>query len=63
MPPKYGVITKAYTEKPKADDANTTLDLYVLSSNSVGNLVNASTALKNNLKTYLYIDLVISRKN
>jgi hypothetical protein len=53
MPPKYGVITKAYTEKPKADDANTTLDLYVLSSNSVGNLVNASTALKNNLKTYI----------
>ena len=53
MPPKYGVITKAYTEKPKADDANTTLDLYVLSSNSVGNLVNASTTLKNNLKTYI----------
>jgi hypothetical protein len=53
IPPKYGVITKAYTEKPKADDANTTLDLYVLSSNSVGNLVNASTALKNNLKTYI----------
>jgi hypothetical protein len=53
MSPKYGVISKAYTEKPKVDDANTTLDLYVLSQNSNGNLTNASTALKNNLKTYI----------
>ena len=53
MSPRYGVVAKAYTEKPKADDANTTLDLYVLTYNSVGNLANASTTLKNNLKTYI----------
>jgi hypothetical protein len=53
MSPKYGIVAKAYTEKPKADDANTTLDLYVLSYNSNGNLTNASTTLKNNLKTYI----------
>jgi hypothetical protein len=53
MSPRYGVVAKAYTEKPKADDANTTLDLYILTYNSAGNLVNASTTLKNNLKTYI----------
>jgi hypothetical protein len=53
MSPRYGVVAKAYTEKPKADDANTTLDLYVLTYNSVGNLTTASTTLKNNLKTYI----------
>jgi hypothetical protein len=53
MSPRYGVVAKAYTEKPKADDANTTLDLYILTYNSSGNLVNASTTLKNNLKTYI----------
>lgn len=53
MSPRYGIIAKAYAEKPKADDANTTLDLYVLSYNSNGNLTTASTTLKNNLKTYI----------
>jgi hypothetical protein len=53
MSPKYGVVAKAYVEKPKAEDANTTLDLYVLSYNSNGNLTTASTTLKNNLKTYI----------
>jgi hypothetical protein len=53
MSPRYGTVAKAYTEKPKADDANTTLDLYVLSYNSSGNLTTASTTLKNNLKTYI----------
>jgi hypothetical protein len=53
MSPRYGVVAKAYTEKPKADDANTTLDLYILTYNSVGNLVIASSTLKNNLKTYI----------
>lgn len=53
MPSRYGVIAKAYTEKPKADDANTTLDLYVLSYNSSGNLTTASSTLKSNLKTYI----------
>ena len=53
MSPRYGTVAKAYTEKPKADDANTTLDLYVLSYNSNGSLTTASTTLKNNLKTYI----------
>ena len=30
MPSKYGTIAKAFTQKPNADEANTTLDLYVL---------------------------------
>jgi hypothetical protein len=53
MSPRYGVVAKAYAEKPKADDANTTLDLYILSYNPNGNLTTASTTLKNNLKTYI----------
>jgi hypothetical protein len=53
MPPRFGVIAKAYTEKPKANSVNTTLDLYVLSYDSNSNLTTASTTLKNNLKTYI----------
>jgi hypothetical protein len=53
MSPRYGTVAKAYTEKPKADDANTTLNLYVLSYNSNGNLTTASSTLKNNIKTYV----------
>jgi len=53
MSPRYGTVAKAYTEKPKADDANTTLNLYVLSYNSNGSLTTASSTLKNNLKTYI----------
>lgn len=53
MSPKYGVIAKAFTQKPKANDSNTTLDLYVLTYDSNKNLVPASTSLKENLKTYL----------
>jgi len=53
MSPRYGIVAKAYTEKPKADDINTTLDLYILSYNSAGNLTIASNTLKNNLKTYI----------
>jgi hypothetical protein len=53
MPPKYGVVAKAYTEKPKIDDANTTLNLYVLTYNVDGNLTPAANTLKNNLKTYI----------
>ena len=53
MPAKYGKISKAYTQKPQADEANTTLDLYVLTDNINNNLTTASDALKNNLKTYL----------
>ena len=53
MPAKYGKISKAYTQKPQADEANTTLDLYVLTDNINNNLTTASDSLKNNLKTYL----------
>ena len=53
MDPKYGVISKALTQKPNADDANTTLDIYVLTKNIDSKLATASTTLKNNLKAYL----------
>ena len=53
MPSKYGKVSKAFTQKPKADEANTTLDLYVLTENSDSQLTTASDSLKNNLKTYL----------
>jgi len=53
MPSKYGKVSKAYTQKPQADEANTTLDLYVLTDNVNSHLTTASDSLKNNLKTYL----------
>jgi len=53
MPSKYGSITKAWTQKPTAGDANVTLDIYVLSSDINGKLTNASETIKQNLKTYL----------
>ena len=53
MPPKYGIISKALTQKPKANDPNTTLDLYVLSQDLNSNLVPPSDALKSNLRTYI----------
>ena len=53
MPSKFGNISKAWTQKPKATDPNTTLDMYVLTLDVNGNLTTASTSLKNNLKTYL----------
>jgi len=53
MPPRYGVISKALTQKPNAEDANTTLDLYVLTNNLNNKLTTASDALKQNLRTYI----------
>ena len=53
MPPKYGIISKAITQKPKANDPDTTLDLYVLSTDLNGKLTTASTSLKNNLRNYI----------
>ena len=53
MPGKYGIITKAHTQKPKIDENNSTLDLYILSQNSTGKLTSSSSTLKQNLKTYL----------
>lgn len=53
MPSKFGIISKAYTQKPKANSVDTTLDLYVLSYNLNKNLTLASSTLKDNLKTYI----------
>ena len=53
MPSKFGTISKALTQKPDAKSANTTLDIFVLSQDINGNLVTASSPLKENVKTYL----------
>lgn len=58
MPSKYGVIAKAYIEPVRAQNTSTgeipaTLDLYTLSYDSNNNLRTCSTALKQNLSTYL----------
>ena len=53
MPSKYGKISKAHTQKPKADEANTTLDLYVLTEDANNKLTVASDTIKNNLKKYI----------
>jgi len=58
MPAKYGVVSKAYIEPTKAvtlsaGESNSVLDLYVLSFNVNNKLTNSSTALKQNLTTYL----------
>jgi hypothetical protein len=58
MPARYGVISKAYIEQTKVanlgiGETPTTLDLYVLTYDRNKHLVNASTALKQNLSTYL----------
>lgn len=58
MPAKYGVISKAYIEPTKAQsisagESQSVLDLYVLSYNVNNKLTTASSALKQNLTTYL----------
>ena len=58
MPARYGVVSKAYIEQTKVanlgiGETPTTLDLYVLTYDVNQHLVNASTALKENLSTYL----------
>ena len=56
MPPKFGIVSKAYTEKPPLNNQSTTLEtlcLYVLSQNSNGQFLTANNTLKNNLRTYL----------
>lgn len=60
MPPKYGVVSKAYIEKTKLKNVQSgeipsTLDLYILSQNVNGNLANAASSLKQNLQSYLSI--------
>ena len=53
MPPKFGIISKAITQKPTVSQSDSTLCIYVLSQDINGNLTTASTALKNNLKSYI----------
>jgi hypothetical protein len=56
MPSDYGAVSKAYIEQPKLTDNQVstieTLNLYVLSLNSQGQLDYATETLKNNLRTY-----------
>lgn len=57
MPSRYGVVAKAYGINDYAADFNTgnplVTSLYVLSYDSSKNLVQASQALKENLKSYI----------
>ena len=54
MPSKFGTISKALTQRPNAGgDANTTLNIFVLSIDVNKHLTTASSTLKNNLKSYL----------
>ena len=58
LPSQYGSIAKVYTESPKLEntlpgESNSVLDLYILAYNNSSQLVNASSALKQNLSTYL----------
>lgn len=57
MPSDYGAVSKAFIEQPKLTDNQVstieTLNLYVLSLNSQGQLDYATETLKDNLRTYL----------
>tara|TARA_R110000803_G_scaffold48327_3_gene100407 strand:- start:2023 stop:3189 length:1167 start_codon:yes stop_codon:yes gene_type:complete len=58
MPPKYGVISKAFIEQTKLNtllpgEIPSTLTLYILSSNAQNQLALADTALEQNVQTYL----------
>jgi hypothetical protein len=57
MPSDYGTVSKSFIEQPKLTDNQVstieTLNLYVLSLNSLGQLSIATDTLKNNLRTYL----------
>ena len=58
MPAQYGAIAKVYAEPEKLEnllpgESLAATNLYVLAYDSSKNLKNASTSLKNNLKTYL----------
>jgi hypothetical protein len=58
LPSQYGTIAKAYIEPTKAQNLEvgeipSTLDLYILTYNSSGQLATTSNTLKTNLTTYL----------
>jgi len=53
MPSNFGNISKAHVQKPTNVNSNTTLEIYTLSYDINKNLRTASSALKENLSTYL----------
>jgi hypothetical protein len=57
MPTDYGTVSKAFIQQPRLTDNQVstieTLNLYVLSLNSSGQLSSVNDALKDNLRTYL----------
>jgi hypothetical protein len=57
MPSDYGAVSKAFIEQPRLTDNQVstieTLNLYILSLNSQGQLDYATESLKTNLRTYL----------
>ena len=53
MPSRYGIVSKAHTQKPNTADDLSSLDIYVLSYDANKKLKVASKSLKSNLKTYL----------
>jgi hypothetical protein len=56
MPSDFGIISKAYIEKPTLDDQISTvetLSMYILSQNSLGQFSTSTETLKKNLRTYL----------
>jgi hypothetical protein len=63
MPSQFGSLTKAFIEQPRLTDNQVstieTLNLWVLSQNSSGNLDYANSTLKNNLRTYLSQNIII----
>lgn len=58
MPSDYGTVAKVFAQPTMRSDVSTgetpsTLDLFILSYDSIKNLRTASSAIKNNLRTYL----------
>ena len=53
LPSQFGNISKAFVQQPNNDNSTTTLEIYTLSYDLNKKLRTPSTALKQNLKTYL----------
>ena len=53
MPPKFGVVAKAFTTKASIQDPDTILDLYILTQDINTKLTKSSSTIKQNLRSYL----------
>ena len=57
MPSQFGIVSKAFIEKPKLTDEQVStiesLNLFILSQNSTGQFSYCTDTLKKNLRTYL----------